>query len=133
MKINLLLIVLSISTICNGQQNEKISIMTFIQILNGNKEEAIYYYQNNRKVIGEMSLERGLIESLQILETPYSKEEPFHIILITTFKNIEQYENREEPYYELVKEKGSLELLNDKQPDEFRKVLFRKRRVRHLE
>ena len=49
-----------------------------------------------------------------------------------TFKNKEMYDNREEPFYALKKELGDVKLLNDKKPDEFRKVLFRKRRVKHL-
>ena len=132
MRIKLIFIVLSICSICNGQENEKISLMTFIQTLNGNHEEAIFYYQNNRKIIGEMALKKGYIESFQILETPYSEDAPFHIILITTFKNKEEYDNREKGYNELIKEKGHLELMNDKKPDEFRKVLFKKRMVKHL-
>jgi len=132
MRILLLFFVLSFSSICIGQENEKVSIIRFIQILNDNYEEAIYYYQNNWKVYGEISLERGLMESFQILETPYSDEEPFHIIHIMTFKNKEIYDNREKPFYALVKELGDLKLLNDKKPDEFRKVLFTKRRVKHL-
>ncbi|RLD27826.1 MAG: hypothetical protein DRI75_08535 [Bacteroidetes bacterium] len=132
MRIILLLFALTSCSICNGQENEKISIMFFVQVLNDNYEEAIFYYQNNWKVTGEMSLERGLIESFQILETPYSDEEPFHIVLIYTFKNKELYDNREEPYLALVKEMGGMRLLNDKKPDEFRKVLFRKRSVKHL-
>jgi len=132
MRILLLLFVLSSSSICIGQENEKVSIMFFVQILNDNYEEAIYYYQNNWKVRGEISLERGLIESFQILEIPYSDEEPFHIVHIITFKNKEIYDNREEPFYALVKELGDLRLLNDKKPDEFRKVLFTKRNIKHL-
>ena len=132
MRITLLVFVLSYCSICNGQQNERISIMTFIQIINDNHEEAVYYYKNNRKVIGEMGLKRGYIESFQILETQYSKEAPFHIILITTFENKKLYDNREEGFNELIKEKGPLKLMNNKQPDEFRKVLFNKRMVKHL-
>ncbi len=105
MRIKLIFIVLNICSICNGQENEKISLM---------------------------ALKKGYIESFQILETPYSEEAPFHIILITTFKNKEEYDNREKGYNELIKEKGALELMNDKKPDEFRKVLFKKRIVKHL-
>ena len=73
-----------------------------------------------------------MAESYQILETPYSEEEPYHLILIVTFFNEEQYDNREEPYFELLKEIGQEKLMNDKKPDEFRKELYKKRRVRHL-
>ena len=35
-------------------------------------------------------------------------------ILIVTFFNEEQYDNREEPYFELLKEIGQEKLMNDK-------------------
>lgn len=131
-KIVLLFFLLSSYSMSIGQENEKVSIMFFVQVLDDNYEEAIYFYQNNWKVRGEIALERGLIESFQILETQYSEEQPFHIIVLTTFKNQEIYDNREEPFYALVKELGEVKLLNDKKPDEFRKVLFTKRNIKHL-
>ncbi len=53
MRVILLFILLSSCSIRNGQENEKISIMFFIQVLNDNYEEAIFYYQNNWKVKGK--------------------------------------------------------------------------------
>ena len=49
MRIILLFFVLSSSSICIGQENEKVSLMFFVQVLNDNYEEAIFYYQNNWK------------------------------------------------------------------------------------
>jgi hypothetical protein len=133
MRIKILLIVLSFYSICNGQQDERISQVTFVQILNNNKEEAIFYYQNNWGVLAEMGIKKGLAESYQILETPYSEEEPFHLILIVTFFNKDQYDNRHgEHFQELLKEKGPDKLMNDKKPAEFCKVLFKKEMVKHL-
>lgn len=132
MRFKLLFIVLSFYAICNGQQDERMSLMIFVEILNDNKEEAIFYYQNNWAAIADMGIERGWMESQQILETPYSEEEPYHLILIVTFFNEEQYDNREEPYFELKKEFGPEKFMNDKKPDEFRKELYKKRRVKHL-
>ena len=132
MRIKLLFILLNFYSICNGQQDERMSLMIFVEILNDNKDEAIFYYQNNWGAMAELAIERGLMESHQILETPYSEEEPYHLILIVTFYNKEQYNNREGPYFELLKEIGPEKLLNDKKPDEFRKELYKKRRVKHL-
>ena len=111
MRIKLLFIVLSFYSICNGQQDERMSLMIFVEVLNDNKEEAIFYYQNNWGAMAELALERGLMESHQILETPYTKEEP---------------------YFELLKEIGPEKLMNEKKPDEFRMELYKKRRVKHL-
>ncbi len=132
MRIKLLLIVLSFCSICNGQHDERMSLMIFVQVLNDNKEEAIFFYQNNWGAMAELAIEKGLMESHQILETAYSEEEPYHLILIVTFFNEEQYDNREGSYFELLKEIGPEKLMNDKNPDEFRKELYKKRRVKHL-
>jgi len=132
MKITLLLIVLSISAVNYGQQDDRLSTVDFVQILNDNQKEAVFYYQHNWKRLRDMALAKGYIDSFQILETPYSDEESFQLMLITTYINKEQYELREVHFSELIKEKGKLELLNAKKPNQFRKTLFRKEMVRHL-
>ncbi len=123
------------SAICSfsyGQQEDKISTIDFVQILNNNNEEALYYYHNNWKVLRNMAIKKGYIHSFQILETPVSENAPFQLMLITTYLNEYQYKFREDHFSELIKEKGPLELLNDKKPETFRKTLFNKERVRHL-
>ena len=130
MKITLLLITLSYLSF--GQHNDKISTVDFVQILNDNEEEAIFYYQNNWKTLREMALGKGYINSFQLLMTPPSKEESFQLMLITTYLNKEQYDLREIHFSELIKLKGKLELMNDKNPNDFRKTFFRKEMVRHL-
>ncbi|WP_255084554.1 hypothetical protein [Zhouia amylolytica] len=114
-----------------AQQNTLISTMDFVEILNNNDQEAIHYYQNNWKIIRDMAIEKGYIHSYEILETPYTEEEPFHLILITTYTDKEQYDSREIHFQELIKEKGPLSLMNEKKPGEFRKTIFSKELVRH--
>jgi hypothetical protein len=116
-----------------GQQDEKLSTIEFVQIVNNNKEEALFYYQNNWKVLRNMAVKKGCIESYQLLETVATDTEPFDLMLITTYRNEAQYEKREAHFAELMKEKGPVELLNDKKPGEFRKTVFAKERVRHRE
>ncbi|MEO0901535.1 MAG: hypothetical protein AAFY00_05770, partial [Bacteroidota bacterium] len=113
----------------NAQDNSKISTMDFVQILNENREEALYYFQNNWKVLREMALKRDYIHSFDIFETPASENAPFELILVTTYKTDEQYDAREEHFRELIDEKGELDLMNDKKPDEFRKTLFNKENI----
>lgn len=127
----LFIVLLCICFISHGQQNDKISTIDFVQILDGNKEETVYYYQNNWKVLRDMAIKKEYIHSYQILEVPYSEEEPFHLMLITTYLNNQQYEQREKHFTELIKEKGALKLMNDKDPGEFRKNLFNKEKIRH--
>ena len=127
----LILIFLSINSLAYGQQDDRISTIDYVQILNGNKAEAVYYYQNNWRALRKMALENDYIDSFQILETPFTEEEPFQLMLITTYANKEQYDLREDHFGELIKEIGALKLLNEKKPGDFRKTLFSKEKVRH--
>ena len=127
----LFLVVFSMSALGYGQPDDKMTTIDFVQILNNNKDEAVYYYSNNWKVLREMAQERNYIASFQILETPFSEVSPFHFMLITTYADSYQYESREAHFEELIKEKGALRLMNEKQPNEFRKTLFSKEGIRH--
>ena len=132
MRIIILIALLSICSISYGQQYDKISTIDFVQIVNDNKDEAMYYYENNWKVLREMAIKKGYIHSFQILETPMSEDEPFQLMLITTYLNKEQYDLRENHFSILIKEKGELKLMNDMKPVDFRKTLFNKEMVKHL-
>lgn len=114
-----------------AQGKERLSTIDFVQILNGNKAETLHYYENNWKVLREMALEKNYITSYEFMETKATKDAPFDIILITTYANKEQFELREKRFQELIKEKGALDLLNDKKPSEFRKNIFHKEEVQH--
>jgi hypothetical protein len=132
MKAAMILIILNLGGNCYGQQDHRVTTIDFVQIVDNNKEEAVYYFQNNWKVLRDMAIEKKYILSYQLLETPNSESEPFQLMLITTYLNEEQYMMREEHFSELIKEKGPLKLMNEKQPADFRKKLFNKEMVRHL-
>ena len=131
MKNLFLLIALTISSISFGQVDDRITTIEFVQVVDNNKEEALFYFQNNWKVLRKMAIKKDYMHSYQLLETPKSDAEPLQIMLITTYKNKTQYDLREDHFQELIKEKGGLKLLNDKKPAEFRKSLFSKDMVRH--
>ncbi|WP_298518750.1 hypothetical protein [uncultured Kordia sp.] len=114
-----------------AQKSERISTVDFVQIVDGNRAETIFYYEYNWKILRTMAIKKGYIASFEIMETPYSEEAPFHLMLITTYKDKAQYEQREENFQKLIKEKGELLLLNDKKPAEFRKNLFHKENITH--
>lgn len=126
-----LLLILSCCMVSHGQQNEAISTIDFVQVLNGNTTEAVYYFENNWKMLRETAIEKGYIQSFQVMETPFSEEAPFDLLLITTYTNKKQYELREENFGELIKQMGGLKLMNEKKPNEFRKTVFSKEMVRH--
>ncbi len=122
---------LKVFSISYGQNDGKISTVDFVQILNDNKEEALYYFQNNWKVLRDMAVKKDFIHSYQFLEVPPSGDAPFHLMFITTYLNEEQYNMREDHFAELIEERGPLKLLNNKKPEVFRKSIFAKERVRH--
>ena len=117
----------------SAQENDKISTLDFVQILDGHREEVVFYYENNWKVLRKTAIERDYIHSYDVLETPFSEEAPFELVLITTYKDNVQYELREEHFRKLISEKGELKLLNNKKPNEFRRVLYNKEMVGHWE
>lgn len=80
-----------------------------------------------------MAINKNYIDSFQLLKSTFSDESPFHLILITTYSNKNQYDQREKNFTELIKEKGDLKLLNDKVPSEFRKSAFVVEGAAHLE
>lgn len=124
MRIALLFTLLGSIAVGLAQEGPKISTIDFVQILNDNKAEAVFYYENNWKALRDNALSKGFIHSYQLLETPIGEGEPFELILITTYKNQLEYERAEERFDVLISEKGALRLMNEKKPGEFRKVLF---------
>jgi hypothetical protein len=110
--------------------NQMISTIDFVEILNDNRSEAIYYFENNWKVLRKMAMENGHIHSYQLLEVEATQDAPFSLILITTYKDDQQYSVREKNFQELITAKGELKLLNGKKPAEFRKTLFSKETIR---
>ena len=107
--------------------------MDFVEVLNNNHEEALHFYKKNWEKLRGIGLEKNYIHSFKLLETLADEQYPFSFILVTTYSNEEQFENREEHFSEVMQIKGGLELLNDKKPDEFRKTLFSKEKVIEIE
>ncbi len=112
-----------ISTMVDAQIETRISSIDFVQVLNDNHEEALYYYENNWRWLRELAVEKGYISDYEFMQVDRTEETPYDIILITIYSNKEQAALREDNFAELIEIKGSLRLLNDKQPSEFRKLL----------
>lgn len=126
MKILWIFLVCSFSSMAIAQEDSRITSLDFVQVLNENHAEALYYYQQNWQKLRETALVKNYIHAFQLLQTEPSEEAPFHFILITTYANAQQFEKREEHFGELIKERGKLKLLNAKEPGTFRKILFSK-------
>ena len=106
MKLLLAGILVFVISMVHGQQNNSISAIDDVEIISDNKEEAFFDYKNNWQVLRKKAIEKGYIHSYQVLETPFSKEAPFHLLLITTYANEEQYVKREDHFAALIMEKG---------------------------
>ena len=130
-KLGVLIFLLAFVNQASAQKNNLLSTIDFVQVVDNNYEETIYYYQNNWQVLREAALAKKYIHSYQLLETPFTKEAPFQIMLVTTYANDRQYQKREEHFEELIEQKGGLNLMNEKQPGEFRQVIFNKEQVKH--
>ncbi len=121
MKHLILIFALAICQLSCSKKTEVITTIENVEILNDNKAEVLYYFNNNWKVLRDKAIAKNYILSYTIEETEFSEDAPFHIKLTTIYDSKEQYENREIRFQELIKESGSLKLLNDKKPSEFRK------------
>ncbi|MEM6514567.1 MAG: hypothetical protein AAF688_00140 [Bacteroidota bacterium] len=126
MKLKLLIITgfIFVSYVGASQENNKISTLETVEVINNNKAEALYYFQNNWAKLREQAIENKLIYSYQLLEVDYTESTPFHFILITTYLNASQFENREAVFQKLIESNPGLKLLNHKKPNEFRKSVF---------
>ena len=133
MKTLIFLSLFSLSFPLFAQESELITTIDFVQILNDHEAETHYYYEHNWKALRKMAVEKGYIEDFQLLKTPFTNAAPFHLMLITTYADQEQYDQREAHFGELIKARGELRLLNEKKPGAFRKVIYYKEDIRHLE
>lgn len=116
-----------------SQQTTHISMIDYVQVLNENKAEALFYYQNNWQQLRIKALKKGYIESYQLLETKPTTGTPYTFMLITTYKNKAQYEASEKNFQKLIDASNGLKLLNNKKPTAFRKIILHNDAVKHWE
>ena len=124
-------ILLTCFAITSYGQTKSISTIDYVQVLNENKSEVLFYYQNNWQQLRIKALEKGYIKSYQLLETIPTKETPYSFILITTYPNSEKHEASEINFQKLIEASDGLKLLNAKKPNEFRKVIQYNEAVKH--
>ncbi|PWH84545.1 hypothetical protein DIS18_01400 [Algibacter marinivivus] len=107
-------------------------MIDYVQVLNNNKAEALFYYQNNWEQLRIKAIEKGYIDSYQLLETQPTEETPYSFMLITTYKSKLQYHASEANFNMLIEASDGLKLMNEKQPGDFRKVILHNDAVKHL-
>jgi hypothetical protein len=119
----------------SAQGTKPVSDIDFIQIKNGNKAEAMFYYENNWKKFRELALEKGYIKSYKLLTANADSIADFHIILITEYKDYIQYHAKEDHFRLIIKELSpdGPKLLNEKKSRDFARVVFSKRTITEFE
>lgn len=97
----------------------------FVQILNGNEAETIFYYENNWKVLREEAVKAGYIESYQLVKLVKDENSEFDILLITNYGTQERFDNKEPNFRKLIDARGpgGTKMLNDKPKSEIRKIV----------
>ncbi len=108
----------------SAQDRELMRTYDFVEIIDDQQEEAMFFYENNWMALRELAKAEGYIDSFELHEVAYSEDCPFHLILITAYSDDSQYEQREKNFEKLIAMRGELKLLNEKQPAEFRKIVF---------
>ncbi len=99
--------------------------MSLVKILEGRKEEALFYFENNWKELRKKAVERGYIASFNLLVNEAADELGYDLVLSTTYANKEQYDLRESHFETLIEEHqdGGILLKNEWQPADFRKTI----------
>lgn len=121
-----LVFVLATGTRSMAQENKTVTIMDFVKITEGKKDEAMFFYANNWKVYRDLAIQKNVIRSYELVEAAPDSLNNFNLILITVYKDSVQYAQSEENFRPILKElrpNGPL-LLNGLKPNDFRKNVF---------
>lgn len=114
-----------------AQNNEKLSTIDYVEVLNDYNEEALYYYKNNWEQLRKIAKTMAYIDSYLFLEVQPEEATNYNFILITTYSNKKQYNSSETNFRKIIDAASGLKLLNDLKPSEFRRVVSHKSYVKH--
>ncbi len=122
MKIIFTLVWVISSIYLQAQTQSKVAVLEFVEILDGQIEEAMYYYENNWKRLREIAIKRGDIDDFKIMMDS-SDSSSIKLYLYTEFPGKYALEKSEERFGHIIQEVSSKgpKLLNDIPPSEFRK------------
>lgn len=108
-------------------QQTKVLLVDVMSINRDHKVEAVYYFENNWKLFRDEAIKLGVITGYQFYET--DNEGRLEFVLITEFKDDEQYANSEanfEPILKKLRPNGPF-MLNDVKPAVFRQTVSTKK------
>jgi hypothetical protein len=109
-------------------QSTTITVIETVKIKDNKRAEALFYYENNWKLLREKALEKGSIHSYELIEATADEKADFDIVLVTRYAHQAQFDKSEENFQKLIKElitdKGGLKLKNKLKPADFRQNMF---------
>ena len=76
MKHLLLIIILPCSVLCYSQKKAEITVLEYVEIVDGNSSEALYDFHNNWKELRKKGLGNGDFSEHKIWEVEKSKNAP---------------------------------------------------------
>lgn len=120
----ILLFIISCASLSSFAQTETVTLFEAVKIKNEKRPEALFYFENNWKVLRENALKKGIIHSFEFVIAKRNEKADFDIILITRYKDQAQFEKSEENFQELIKARGEIRLKNELKPDDFRQSVF---------
>ena len=112
--------------ICFNSNAQTITVMDFVQVKEGRRAEAVFFYENNWKLYRDIAIKKGFILSYRLEEVVEDSTGTFNLVLITEYRDSVFYQNSEANFREILasaRPNGPL-LLNHLQPADFRKNLF---------
>jgi thiol-disulfide isomerase/thioredoxin len=102
-----------------------ISVVEFVKVKGGLRDEARYFYENNWRAYRAEAMKRGVIDSYEYIEVAASHDSAFDIILITRYKGEAQFKNSEKAFELIIKDlrpKGPL-LKGAFKPNDIREIV----------
>lgn len=110
-------------------QEAPVAVIDFVKIRDGKRAEALFFYENNWKVYRDIALQKGIIQSYELLTTTPDSAANFDLMLVTVYKDSTQWAMAEERFQGIIKEvrPAGPKLLNDLKPAAFRQNVFNKK------
>ena len=98
-------------------------VANFVKVIDGRRDEALYYYENNWKLYRDEAKKRGVIDSYELMAAASDKNADFDLILVTRYRGNDQFRNIEknfEPILKQLRPNGPI-LKNSIKPEQFRR------------
>ncbi|MBC8151412.1 MAG: hypothetical protein H7Z72_00725 [Bacteroidetes bacterium] len=118
------LLALLVATPAYAQQSG-VWLVDVVDIKAGKQPEALFYYENNWKVIRDRMIQRKHLKSYRMLTTATDSTGSSRLFLMTEYADSLSYRQGEERFQAVIKElypNGS-RLLNELKPADFRQII----------